>query len=64
MLTITCSKPDDAHLITDVLDGYGPAFRVWLDADNTRIVVLGPGQRYNDVSFAMLGHFDTPGVTS
>jgi hypothetical protein len=50
MLTIRCSKPRAAQTINDVLDGYGPAFRAWLDADNTGIVVLEPEQRYGDVS--------------
>ena len=55
MLSIICSKPDDAHTINDILDGYGPPFRAWLDADNTRIVVLDPGQRYRDASRALRG---------
>ncbi len=49
MLTLTCSR-QDARTINDVIDGYGPAFRAWLDSNHTRIVVLKAAQRYADVS--------------
>jgi hypothetical protein len=49
---LSIAAPDDsvAAFINTVVDGYGPAFRAWLDADNTRIVVLAKSQRYNDAS--------------
>jgi hypothetical protein len=53
MLTISCSRADGARTINDVLDGYGPAFRSWLEADDTRIVLLTPKQQYGEVSPAL-----------
>jgi hypothetical protein len=50
MLSIVCSNPDHHALIQTVIDGYGPAFRGWLDADGTKIVVLEPHEKYSDLS--------------
>ena len=50
MLRITCSRPDQRQTIEEIITGYGAAFRAWLDAGAIRIVVLGPNQRYGEVS--------------
>jgi hypothetical protein len=56
MLTITCSQPSNRQTIEEIVNGYGPAFRGWLDAGATRVVVLEPTQQYRDVSPAMRRH--------
>jgi hypothetical protein len=55
MLTITCSRPDHRQMIEDIVTGYGPAFRAWLDAGAVRVVVLESNQRYSDVCAALRG---------
>lgn len=50
MLTINGARAHSVRTIQHIIDGYGPAFRGWLNHSNARIVVLSEGQRYRDVS--------------
>jgi len=55
MLTIITDKPKHTKLVNEVLAGYGPAFRTWLDAASTTFHILKPNQTYKAVSLALTG---------
>jgi hypothetical protein len=55
MLRIICDDPDKGRFISALVDGYGSAFRSWLDAAGIVIRVLRPEQRYADVSRVVRG---------